>query len=63
MSVIDDFAYSVIKEKRDRRRRRDEKEEMIRDDLLDFFMSAKNEDGSLWTDKQLRDIVLNFIIG
>ncbi|KAG2227433.1 hypothetical protein INT45_007458 [Circinella minor] len=57
LQVIDDFAYTLIRERR----------EQLKDgrefkDLLSRFMNAKNENNETLTDKELRDTVLNFII-
>ncbi|KAI9255244.1 cytochrome P450 [Phascolomyces articulosus] len=57
LKVVDDFAYSIINERR----------KQLADggdfqDLLSRFMSAKNENNELLNDRELRDTVLNFII-
>ncbi|KAI9019676.1 cytochrome P450 [Hyaloraphidium curvatum] len=67
VKIVDGFAYQVMKEKRAALEKRGEKKEGSspdddRMDLLDFFLSARNDDGSPLTDRQLRDAVLNFLI-
>jgi cytochrome P450 len=54
--VIDGMAYSVIE-----RRRQDPKRHQY-DDLLSRFMDAKKDDGSSYSDKELRDVVINMIM-
>lgn len=58
LDVVDHFAYKIIKE------RRLCKEESINKntDLLYRFMKARNVQGELYSDKELRDSMLNFIV-
>jgi cytochrome P450 len=55
VKVIDDFAYETI------RQRREDPDGANKIDLLSRFMNVKS-DGPGYTDKELRDIVLNLII-
>lgn len=55
---MDEFAYSVINKRREELARG----ETHHRDLLSRFMDAHNEKDELLSDKELRDIVLNFII-
>ncbi|MCO5613015.1 hypothetical protein L7F22_067288 [Adiantum nelumboides] len=61
VQVVDDFIYGVIN-----RRRAELKDAQSssseRADLLSRFMSFPNEEGVSYTDKHLRDVVVNFII-
>ena len=57
IKIIDDFAYTLIKERRRQLARGEEYR-----DLLSRFMAARNPEGELLNDKELRDTVLNFII-
>lgn len=56
VKIMDEFAYTMIKE----RKADPQKEE--KSDLLSRFLNLKDSDGKGYTDKELRDIVLNFII-
>ncbi|KAI8141325.1 cytochrome P450 [Fennellomyces sp. T-0311] len=57
IKIIDDFAYSLINERREQLARGEEYK-----DLLSRFMAARNPQGEPLSDKELRDTVLNFII-
>ncbi|KAG2221435.1 hypothetical protein INT45_005240 [Circinella minor] len=57
IKVIDDFAYTLIRERREQITQGGEYK-----DLLSRFMNAKNEHDELLNDKELRDTILNFII-
>ncbi|KAI8139709.1 cytochrome P450 [Fennellomyces sp. T-0311] len=57
LKVIDDFAYTLIRERREQVKNGGEYK-----DLLSRFMAARNPQGELLSDKELRDTVLNFII-
>ncbi|KAI8336321.1 cytochrome P450 [Chlamydoabsidia padenii] len=57
LDVMDNFAYEVIK-----KRRQELADGANYGDLLSRFMSAKNEKGELLNDRELRDVVLNFVI-
>ena len=59
--ILDDFAYTVINEKR-ANRAAGRKSSNMRKDLLDFFLEACNEDGSSLSDEYLRDMVVNFLV-
>lgn len=54
--ILNDFAYSIIREHRQSNAAADRK------DLLHRFMNAKNEKGEKLSDEELRDAVLNFVI-
>lgn len=58
LKTVDEFAYSVINKRREELARG----ETHHRDLLSRFMDAHNENDELLSDKELRDIVLNFII-
>ncbi|KAI8138496.1 cytochrome P450 [Fennellomyces sp. T-0311] len=55
--VVEDFAYSIIRERRDQL-----SEGKVFDDLLSRFMETRNQNGDLLSDRDLRDHVLSFII-
>lgn len=57
LKVVDDFAFKVIKE-----RRQQMAEGHTFKDLLSRFMNTKGVDGELLDDRGLRDIIINFII-
>lgn len=57
LKVVDDFAYKVIKE-----RRQQMAEGHTFQDLLSRFMNTKYENGELLDDRALRDVIINFII-
>ncbi|CAO3607772.1 unnamed protein product [Cunninghamella blakesleeana] len=57
LKIIDDFAYGVIQQ---RRKEINSGEDF--NDLLSKFMVAKNENGELLNDTELRDVVLNMVI-
>ncbi|KAI9265171.1 cytochrome P450 [Phascolomyces articulosus] len=57
LEIIDDFAYTLIRERREQMKSGGEFK-----DLLSRFMNAKNENNETLSDKELRDTVLNFII-
>jgi cytochrome P450 len=54
---MDSFAYEVIE-----KRRKELAGGAQYGDLLSRFMAAKNEKGELLNDRELRDVVLNFVI-
>lgn len=56
VKVVDAFAEDLI------RQRRESAEAMNSSDLLARFMAIQDENGDNLNDKQLRDIILNFII-
>ncbi len=64
LKVVDDFAYNVIKDKRANQKEHVEelKEGNRKTDLLVRFMNAKNAQGEFYTDEELRDSMLNFIV-
>jgi fatty acid omega-hydroxylase len=53
---IDTFVYSIIKQ------RKNEKFSTERSDLLSRYLSLTDEDGNAFTEKFLRDMMLNVII-
>ncbi|KAI8150428.1 cytochrome P450 [Fennellomyces sp. T-0311] len=55
--IINEFAYDIIKERKAQIQQR-----LDRRDLLTRFMNARNPQGQLLNDKELRDTILNFII-
>jgi cytochrome P450 len=57
LETVDEFAYTVIE-----RRRQQLADGENHSDLLSRFMSAKNEHNEPLSNKELRDIVLNFVI-
>ncbi|KAI9253962.1 cytochrome P450 [Phascolomyces articulosus] len=57
VKTINDFVYSLINERREQLKQGYEFQ-----DMLSRFMKACNEDGKALNDKELRDIVLNFVI-
>ncbi|KAI9265176.1 cytochrome P450 [Phascolomyces articulosus] len=57
LEIIDDFAYTLIRERREQMKSGGDFK-----DLLSRFMNAKNENNETLSDKELRDTVLNFII-
>ncbi|KAJ3317209.1 hypothetical protein HDU93_004133, partial [Gonapodya sp. JEL0774] len=64
--TMNDFAADVVKQKK-AKMEEDAKAGRTSEfdtnmDLLDFFLKNKNEDGTELSNKQLRDIVMNFII-
>ena len=62
--TVDGFALDVITEKKRKLAGKQGGDgESGRKDLLDLFMATKNDDGSELTDEQLRDVVINFLIG
>ncbi|KAI7902864.1 cytochrome P450 [Cokeromyces recurvatus] len=56
LKTVDNFAHQVIEE------RRQNPEANNNNDLLSRFMNAHNEHGQPLNNKELRDIVLNFVI-
>jgi cytochrome P450 len=64
LNTVNEFAYKVIKERRekDSLSHDDEKNESGGGDILHHFMTAKNLDGNLLSDEELRDTIMNFII-
>lgn len=62
--TVDSFALRVIADKRKKVvEKGGSKSEGEMRDLLDLFMATKNDDGSELTDEQLRDVIVNFLIG
>jgi cytochrome P450 len=57
LNIMDSFAYEVIE-----KRRKELAGGAQYGDLLSRFMAAKNEKGELLNDRELRDVVLNFVI-
>ncbi|KAI9252952.1 cytochrome P450 [Phascolomyces articulosus] len=57
IKVVDDFTYSLIRDRREQIAQGGEFK-----DLLSRFMTSRNEHGEALNDKELRDMVLNFII-
>ncbi|KAJ3392645.1 hypothetical protein HDU92_008279 [Lobulomyces angularis] len=64
LDIVNTFAKEMIVEARKRNlaNDHDNNEDVSKNDLLDFFLESKNEDGTPLKDSQLRDVVLNFII-
>lgn len=63
VETVDGFIYNVINTRRlELKTSQDSGEELQKEDLLSRFMSLTNEDGLPYSDKQLRDVVVNFII-
>uniref|UniRef100_A0A7N0UY42 Cytochrome P450 n=1 Tax=Kalanchoe fedtschenkoi TaxID=63787 RepID=A0A7N0UY42_KALFE len=60
MKVIDDFAYGVIKAKRQQMKSMRESGE--KEDILSRFLVESEKDPENMTDRYLKDIVLNFLI-
>lgn len=58
LKIVDEFAYSIIESRRQQLARG----ETHHKDLLSKFMNAHNENDELLNNKELRDVVLNFII-
>ncbi|KAI9023401.1 cytochrome P450 [Hyaloraphidium curvatum] len=58
IGVLDAFAQKVITAKRKSGKAPPEG----KGDILDLFLALRKEDGSEWTDIELRDIVMNFLI-
>jgi len=59
LKVIDEFAYDVIAKRKAERK----VDHNHRNDLLSMFIDYKNEDGALqYTDVELRDHILNFVV-
>lgn len=61
MKVINDFTYGIIKERRSKIQN-DDTQYDDRKNLLDRFMAVKKSDGEVFSDKELRDIMLSFIM-
>lgn len=57
IKVVDDYARSIIQ-----KRRAEVEAGVEKHDLLTRFLGTEDENGDLLNEKQLRDIVLNFII-
>ncbi|KAI8138498.1 cytochrome P450 [Fennellomyces sp. T-0311] len=55
--VVEDFAYRIIRERRDQLEQGKEF-----NDLLSKFMATRDQNGETLSDRDLRDTVLNFII-
>ncbi|BFZ60927.1 hypothetical protein YB2330_001980 [Saitoella coloradoensis] len=54
LRIMNEYAYSIIRSRRS-------SSTPIDQDLLSLFMNYRDEDGKELSDKQLRDIILNFI--
>eukprot|EP00250_Pteridium_aquilinum_P024509 c29186_g1_i1 orf=171-1754(+) len=61
VQVVDDFIYGVINTRRAELKAA-QSDSAERSDLLTRFMSLSNEEGVPYSDKHLRDVVVNFII-
>ncbi|KAJ3337710.1 hypothetical protein HDU93_000658 [Gonapodya sp. JEL0774] len=61
MEILEGTAHKVIKEKQDKVAQ-GKAPTGLKCDLLDLFMQTTNDDGSELTLKQLRDVLLNFMI-
>jgi cytochrome P450 len=63
IQTLDDFIYGIIKERRlQQEKTPDMDTDTYKTDLLLRFMKAKSPKGELYTDKELRDTMLNLII-
>lgn len=63
VETVDGFIYKVINTRRIEMKASLVKgEELRKEDLLSRFMTLSNEEGLPYSDKQLRDVVVNFII-
>lgn len=68
MNVVNEFAYKVIKERREQQQQAEENNEEsaqqinYKTDLLLRFMKTKNAKDELYSDEELRDSMLNFIV-
>lgn len=60
MSIVNAFVYDIIKERRSQPEKTEEA--YFKTDLLLRFMKAKNSKGNLYTDEDLRNSILNFIV-
>ncbi|KAF9929841.1 hypothetical protein FBU30_001154 [Linnemannia zychae] len=59
IKVLDDYAAQAVKK---RRAETPEHKEARARDLLDHFINHKNDDGSMLTDRELRDVFVNFMM-
>ncbi|KAF9929840.1 hypothetical protein FBU30_001153 [Linnemannia zychae] len=59
LKILDDYAAQAVKK---RRSETPEQKETRARDLLDHFINHKNDDGSMLTDRELRDVFVNFMI-
>ncbi|GAA5807169.1 hypothetical protein MFLAVUS_000523 [Mucor flavus] len=64
LDVVNNFAYKIIKERHEALKNEDENSNSFNEntDLLYRFMKTKTPEGNLYTDKELRDSMLNFIV-
>lgn len=63
IQTLDDFIYGIIRERRlNQEQTPDMNTETYKTDLLLRFMKAKSPSGKLYTDKELRDTMLNLVI-
>ncbi|KAG9063664.1 hypothetical protein KI688_003775 [Linnemannia hyalina] len=59
ISILDEYAAKAV---RDRRAETPEKATTRTRDLLDHFITYKSEDGTMLTDRELRDVFVNFMM-
>ncbi|KAI1309168.1 hypothetical protein EDD11_004130 [Mortierella claussenii] len=59
IGVLDNYAERAV---RQRRTETAEEREMRARDLLDHFIGYKNDDGTMLTDRELRDVFVNFMV-
>lgn len=67
LDIVNDFAYKIIKERHEMVDAQDMQEDNSTSfnkstDLLYRFMKAKTPTGDLYTDQELRDSMLNFVV-
>lgn len=64
LKVVNDFAYNIIQERRQSQSKsiEDLKKGQLKTDLLVRFMNARAVNGEPYTDEELRDTMLNFIV-
>lgn len=60
MDAVNSFVYDIIKKRR--LEPEDTEDQYFKADLLLRFMRAKNDKGELYTDEELRNTMLNFIV-
>ncbi|KAK3829892.1 MAG: cytochrome P450 [Linnemannia elongata] len=59
IKILDDYAAKAV---RNRRAETPEQAETRTRDLLDHFINYKSEDGTMLTDRELRDVFVNFMM-
>lgn len=59
LEIMDQAVFKLIKDTREQKKNNTKKQNQ---NLLDFFMDYKTDDGRELNERQLRDIVLNFIL-